>query len=376
MTPWLYGPGMGDALDRYRRMRDFASTPEPAGAPPAPPADADRPRFVIQQHHATRLHWDLRLEHEGVLLSWALPRGVPWNPKENRLAVHTEDHPLEYLDFHGEIPAGQYGAGRMSIWDRGTYELEKRADDEVVFTLHGSRVQGRYALFPMDERNWLIHRKDPPQDPTRRPLPDGLRPMRARPGALPDGDGWAYEIRWSGARVLLTSDGGSVTVTGADGQDVSDRFPDVRRIGPAVGAVECILDAVIVGLGPERQPLVDDDAVQARLATTSPSRIRRLAEDRPVAAMLIDVLWLEGHPTLDLGYEDRRQLLVDLDLRGAAWQTPGHHLGDGTVLLDTVSRQGLVGLVAKRLGSAYAPGEVSGDWVVVDAPDGPSAGGA
>ena len=125
-----------------------------SGATPEPAGNGDRgagvrrgPRFVIQEHHARRLHWDLRLEHDGVLASWAVPRGIPPGPDRNNLAVRTEDHPLEYLDFHGEIPAGQYGAGTMAIWDRGTYDEHKWRDDEVMVTFHGERVRGRYVLF-------------------------------------------------------------------------------------------------------------------------------------------------------------------------------------------------------------------------------------
>ena len=123
---------MADKLERYRKKRDFGTTREPAGRKKAA---SKRRRFVIQEHHARRLHWDLRLEHDGVLASWALPKGVPMDPKRNNLAVHTEDHPLEYLEFHGEIPAGEYGAGTMTIWDHGTYEEHKFRDDEVMITL-------------------------------------------------------------------------------------------------------------------------------------------------------------------------------------------------------------------------------------------------
>ena len=125
-------------------------------------------RFVIQEHHARRLHWDLRLEHDGVLLSWAVPRGIPPDPKRNHLAVHTEDHPLEYLEFEGDIPKGEYGGGYMRIWDRGHYEAHKMRDDEVIVTFHGDRVRGRYALFQTDGKNWMIHRMDPPEDPGSR----------------------------------------------------------------------------------------------------------------------------------------------------------------------------------------------------------------
>jgi len=183
------------SLSEYEQRRDFAATPEPA--PDAPVAAATR-RFVIQEHHATSLHWDLRLEHEGVLASWALPRGIPPDPRQNRLAVRTEDHPLAYLEFEGEIPKGQYGGGLMEIWDSGTYQVEKFRDREVIVVLHGERVTGRYALFRTEGRNWMIHRMDPPDDPGRELMPEGIAPMLAKPGSLPPhADDWAFEIKWS-----------------------------------------------------------------------------------------------------------------------------------------------------------------------------------
>src|SRR5215207_5490036 len=154
-------------LSEYELKRSFDKTPEPRGSKRKKGVQANR--FVIQEHHARRLHWDLRLEHDGTLVSFALPKGVPQDPKQNRLAVHTEDHPLEYLDFEGDIPKGSYGAGKMRIWDRGTYEAEKFRDDEVEITFHGERLQGRYGLFPLARRkgeppgkDWMIHRMDPP----------------------------------------------------------------------------------------------------------------------------------------------------------------------------------------------------------------------
>src|SRR5438309_2877792 len=132
----------GEELRPYKAKRDFTATPEPAGGVGAP-ADADG-RFVVQEHHATRRHWDVRLEHDGVLASWAVPNGIPPDRSENRLAVRTEDHPLEYLDFHGEIPKGNYGAGTMTIWDSGTFELHKWEEKKVEGTFHGERLHGRY----------------------------------------------------------------------------------------------------------------------------------------------------------------------------------------------------------------------------------------
>src|ERR1700723_3126614 len=138
-----------DRLDGYKRKRDLTKTPEPAGSATDAASAGGAPRFVIQEHHATRQHWDLRLEHNGVAASWALPNGIPQDPAENRLAVHTEDHPLEYLEWHGEIPAGEDGAGTMTVWDAGVFDTHKWEDRKVEVTFHGERLHGRYGLFPI-----------------------------------------------------------------------------------------------------------------------------------------------------------------------------------------------------------------------------------
>src|SRR5436190_8026734 len=153
-----------EKLAEYRAKRDFAKTHEPAGSGATSAEPAAAGRFVVQEHHATRLHWDLRLEHDGTLASWAVPNGIPDDPKRNRLAVRTEDHPLEYLEFHGEIPKGNYGAGTMTIWDRGTYEVLKWEERKVEVALHGERAEGRFALFPIgpDPKDWMIHRMGAP----------------------------------------------------------------------------------------------------------------------------------------------------------------------------------------------------------------------
>src|SRR5918998_548249 len=213
---------MADRLGRYRSKRDFAATPEP---PPGEGAGAPEPRFVVQEHHARSLHWDLRLEHEGTLASWAVPKGIPQDPRRNNLAVRTEDHPLEYLDFHGEIPKGEYGAGTMKIWDRGTYELHKWRADEVMITFAGERVQGRYVLFRTGGSNWMIHRMDPPQDPDREPMPERIAPMLARTGVLPkDDENWAYEIKWDGVRAIAYIGGGSIRLEARSGRDITPRY--------------------------------------------------------------------------------------------------------------------------------------------------------
>src|SRR5262245_5417625 len=316
------------ALAEYQAKRDFDRTPEPAGAKPKRrPRGA--PRFVVQQHDATRLHWDLRLERDGVLASWALPRGLPWHPDRNHLAVHTEDHPMEYLTFEGNIPEGEYGAGNMFVWDRGWYEVDKWEPKKVVATFHGDRAKGKYALFEFKGRDWMIHRMDPPEDPTREAVPTGLRPMRGQLGGLPGAEeGWAYEVRWTGLRAMILGSTGAADLVDADGNDISPSFPEVRRISRALGSTEVVLDTVLVPSAGGR------DAIEHRRAARSESTVRRLSRDQPVAAVIFDVPWHGGHSIVDLPWTERRELLDGLGLNGPAWRTPQAHLGEGGDLLE------------------------------------------
>src|SRR6266568_2496083 len=166
---------MAKKLAEYEAKRDFKKSPEPGARVERKAARALR--FVVQEHHARRLHWDLRLEKDGVGVSWAVPKGIPPDPKKNHLAVHVEDHPLEYFKFAGEIPKGEYGGGTVTIWDAGTYETVKWTDREVMVEFHGERLKGRYVLFQTRGNDWMIHRMDPPQDPDRRPIPQRIEPM-------------------------------------------------------------------------------------------------------------------------------------------------------------------------------------------------------
>ena len=356
---------MNDRLGEYRRKRRAADTPEPGGDA-APDAGESHERFVIQEHSARRLHWDLRLERDGVLVSWALPSGLPLDPSKNAKAVHTEDHPLEYIDFAGEIPEGNYGAGTMTIWDSGTYEAEKFESGKVIVTLHGERAQGRYALFRAgkDERDWMIHRMDPAPD-WLEPMPDGLRPMVATPGGLPiDEKAWAYELAWPGERTLAFVTPGKLRLETGDGQDVTSKFPEVRPITRNLGSTSAILDGVLVAFGPDGQP--DPGLVDTRLGLSAESAIRRRIKSDPVSLHLFDALYLEGRVITELPYEKRREALEALKLEGAAWLVPAAHRGDGPSLLSRVGAIGVGGIIAKRLDSEYRPGETAEDWVRVD----------
>jgi bifunctional non-homologous end joining protein LigD len=323
----------------------------------------------VQEHHATRLHWDLRLEHDGTLASWAVPNGIPDDPKRNRKAVRTEDHPLEYLDFHGVIPKGNYGAGSMTIWDRGTYDVEKWRDDEVIAVFHGERLRGRYALIRTgrdDPKDWLIHRMDPPVDPEAEPLPETLVPMLAKAGHLPprrEADRWAFEIKWDGVRALAFSEPGRLRLLSRNGRDISGSYPELRPLNRALSHHTAVLDGEIVAFDAEGRPSFG--RLQQRMHLTGESQVRRRAREVPAALMLFDLLWLDGHSLMDLAYDERRERLEALELTGPAWQTPDAHHGDGRDLLAATAAQGLEGLIAKRRDSTYEPGRRNGCWIKV-----------
>jgi bifunctional non-homologous end joining protein LigD len=354
---------MPSNLDSYRRKRDFSATPEPTGDA-AGTADERTARFVVQEHHARSLHWDLRLERDGVLASWAVPKGIPPDPRKNHLAVRTEDHPLEYLEFHGEIPAGEYGAGTMKIWDSGTYETHKWRDKEVMVTFHGERVQGRYVLFRTDEKNWMIHRMDPPQDPDREPFPDRIQPMMAKTGPLPRDDSrWAYEIKWDGVRAIGYFEGGRMRLVSRNGNDITPRYPELRELARALAGREAVLDGEVVSFDAEGRPSFQ--RLQSRMHLTSEHAVRRLSQSEPVAYIIFDLLWLDGHSLTGLPYSERRERLLELGLTGPTWQTPASHVGDGAAILEASRANGLEGIVAKRLDSTYASGRRSTAWVKV-----------
>ncbi|WP_308194463.1 non-homologous end-joining DNA ligase [Pseudonocardia kujensis] len=318
-------------LDEYRRKRDRGRTPEPVPeADPAAAASSAGPgdRFVIQEHHARALHWDLRLERDGVLASWAVPKGLPVDTETLRLAVRTEDHPLEYLEFSGEIPRGEYGGGTMTIWDHGRYETEKWSDREVAFTLHGERARGRYVLVKSnrDRRDgWLLKRSDRTD---RSPLPHDTAPMRGVPGELPeDAEGWLLQVRFGGRRVIVEIDGGRARVT-AGGEEVQAKT--LAELGPSVGATALLLDAELTRGG---------------------------------ELWISDLLFLDGRDTCGLGFADRHALLEELPLSGPHWRlAPVYPAEGGAAVLDAVRGQGLPGVVAKRADSAYLPGRRSETW--------------
>ncbi len=358
-------PAAKKPLAEYDAKRDFAATPEPA-AKPKRRAKAAAPRFVVQEHHATRLHWDLRLERDGVLVSFAVPNALPVEPRRNHLAVHTEDHPLEYLDFHGEIPQGSYGAGTMTIWDHGTYEVLKWEPRKIEVHLHGERVDARYALFPLDKsedpKDWMIHLMGEPADPEMEPMPDWIAPMLAKTGTLPpdDDERWAYEIKWDGIRAIAVSEPGTLKLLTRNQNEVSSRYPELRPFNRALSHHRAILDGEIVAFGPDGTPSFA--ALQGRMHLTSESAARRLAKAAPVSYVVFDVLWLDGHDLTACSYAERRELLRELLADAPRWTVPDHVVGHGSQVLEAAKAQGLEGVMAKRLDCPYDPGRRADRW--------------
>lgn len=381
-----------DRLELYRSKRDASKTPEPV---PDVVGASGGASFVIQEHHARRLHWDFRLEHDGVLVSWAIPNGVPTDPKKNHLAVQTEDHPLEYGSFEGTIPKGEYGAGEVTLWDWGTYEAEKwqgvpghvgPADGgkgEVIVILHGQPNGGlggeatKVALIKTSE-NWLAHRMalTPPRGTspqfdqfvkvsgaghldkvnksrggrTRKPAA-APKPMLASNGDVSEGYDWVYEMKWDGYRGIAMCDGADVRLVSRNGVDLTDDYPDVVETLRDLDFGDTILDGELVAFGASGAPSFH--ALQHRTS--------------PVSYLVFDVLRLDGTDVTAAPYQSRRHAIESLGLgsadEGGVVRVPAAFDGSLTEALTTSRELGLEGVVAKRADSPYRVGKRSAAWV-------------
>ncbi len=335
---------LDDRLTKYRTMRDASKTPEPV--PSAKPTTGHNNTFVIQEHHARRLHYDFRLERDGVLVSWAVPKNLPDTTSTNHLAVHTEDHPLDYAKFEGTIPKGEYGGGKVIIWDSGTYDTEKFRDDEVIVTLHGSRITGRYALIQTNGDQWLAHRM---KDQHVFQL-DDVSPMLATEGSVSQKTAaqWAFEGKWDGYRLLVDADHGAVRLRSRRGRDVTKEYPQLRSLAADLADHHVVLDGEVVAL--------DESGVP------SFSEMQNRARSTRVEYWAFDLLYLDGRSLLRAKYRDRRQLLEML-AGGRTLVVPDLLPGNGTEALEYSHRHGWEGVVAKRHDSTYQPGRRSASWI-------------
>jgi bifunctional non-homologous end joining protein LigD len=342
-------------LSEYERKRDRKKTPEPFGGRKRKAKD---PIFVVQRHDARRLHYDFRLERDGVLLSWAVPKGVPLEPGQQHLAVHVEDHPLGYATFEGEIPKGEYGAGSVEIWDHGTYELlEEKKNGGLTVRLRGERLDGIWALVPAhlngDEKNWLIVRKrDEAGAETRGSGPERTYfPTLATPVEdVPRGAGWVFEVKWDGYRAIATVDEGDARLTSRNGNDLTARFAQVaRQVARAVKTPSCVLDGEVCAL---------DDSGRSSFSAMQQGRA-----GTPLVYYVFDLLEVDGEPLVDLPLVERRKRLERLLDRRNKTVRLSESFDDGAALYQAAQQQGLEGIVAKRLDSRYVQGKRTRDWL-------------
>lgn len=351
-------------LREYVKKRDFKGTPEPAGdaeKPDTPGRDGGGGVFVIQRHDATRLHYDLRLERDGALVSWAVPKGLPFEKGIRHLAVQTEDHPLEYGSFEGTIPKGHYGAGEVRIWDRGTYDLLEWTNKKVSFRLQGQRHQGEYHLVKTSrsEKDWLIFlsRTNEPA-PKSPPL---FAPMLATGGYEPfDSKGWWFEPKFDGIRTLLYLEGEEVRLISRTGRDQSTTYPELSRVYRRINATNAVIDGEIVATNERGQ--TSFELLQQRMNLASPSEIERIRKRIPVEMVAFDLLWLDGEDLTVRPLSDRRErmsevIMEDKGIRLIYWVPD-----EGKRFYEAALEHGLEGVIGKKASSRYVPGRRSDDW--------------
>ena len=394
------------SLQEYRRKRRFKETPEPSGKVGRRSGD----RFVVQEHHARRLHYDFRLEVGGVLKSWAVPKGPSLNPADKRLAVQTEDHPLEYGNFQGTIPAGHYGAGEVAIWDSGTFEPEGQMTaaeqierGELKFTVHGKKLKGSFVLVRIrgrrngdkDKKEWLLikHRDEAaasgpagkvaePTLPARskrttaeghgrssfgaRPqMPEGARKssmldvpqvalatLAENPSSDPS---WIFEIKWDGIRTIARIDGGRVSLWSRTKRDITPEFPELSAIATAVNAKEALLDGEVVVL--DKSGRSDFQRLQSRMGVRNPSP--ELMRDEPVVYYVFDILYCDGHDLRHVPTIERKEFLKGILGESGLMRYSDHQVGQGEKLFELAQKQHLEGIIGKQASSAYPSGRTT-----------------
>jgi bifunctional non-homologous end joining protein LigD len=398
------------SLKTYRDKRLADATPEPFGRVLTPPTGK---LFVIQQHRATHMHWDLRLEMDGVLRSWAVPKGPSSDVKEKRFAALVEDHPLDYASFEGRIPEGNYGAGEVIIWDTGTWQplndhREGMEKGKLLFELNGFKLHGRWTLVRMKGRNrdadgkeWLFIKErdqwadgdrsfsdqsvlsgltvDEIRDPSRkirrltaaaRRIPSARRvdkpihakPMLATQAEAFDGKDWLYELKYDGYRMLVEKTEGRVVLRSRNGHDLTASFPEIARTASRVVPDDFVLDGELVVLNEAGVP--DFSRLQARAKQTGEYEVARHAIETPCTYFAFDLLMLAAMDVREAPLERRKKLLADLVPAYGAIRYSEHVVGEGRATYETAVRLGLEGMVAKRRNSRYRSGR-SRDWIKV-----------
>jgi len=370
------------SLDDYIRKRNFQNTPEPE----AEVSKENKNRFVIQRHQASRLHYDLRLEIEGVLKSWAVPKGPSMNPDDKRLAIHTEDHPIKYLNFQGTIPKGNYGAGEMKIWDQGTFESASSADlikqlksGNLKIKFSGKKIKGVFALVRTNrgdkENQWLLIKKKDDfstdlnydaEDLIDRSasgsgklielkFKDSLKPMMATSGkAIFNDPDWIYELKWDGYRLIAHVNNGDVDIHSRNGISYNAKFPQLVKDLESIPQ-EVILDGEIV--------VVDENGIPdfQKLQNFDSNTKGQLK------FYVFDMLYLNGYSMLNLKLLQRKSFIPELleDTQIAIYCD--HIEAMGSAFYDKAITAGMEGVIAKKADSTYTPGYRSDHWLKIKA---------
>ena len=342
-----------EQLETYSKKRDFEKTTEPA----AKVIEGSGTSFVIHRHHASHLHYDLRLEQDGVLKSWAVPRGLPPHPGVKRLAVQTEDHPMKYLTFDGKIPKGQYGAGEMWIYALGKYQITKDKKDGFYFRLSSKEVSGEYRIYKIKAKEWLLERVDSPQINY---LHDTIEPMLSDIAEKPPvGDAYVYEVKWDGIRALISLEDGQIKIKTRNQNDVTKQFPELLAADKAFLATCGLFDAEIVCLDNEGKPQFKK--VIHRLMSNGDNNIQKLAKSSPVYCYIFDCLYLDGRSLINEPLLKRREWLKDAVRTEGAYRI-SEIVEDGDSLFEAAKELSLEGIMAKVKDGKYLPGKRSDLW--------------
>jgi bifunctional non-homologous end joining protein LigD len=324
--------------------------------------------FVIQQHHATRLHHDFRLEMMNrdtpVLVSWAVPKGLPRRRGERHLAIRTPDHSMEHATFTGSIPEDEYGGGEVRIFDRGVYEMIDRDDERLTFRLEGGRLAGIWHLVhtgPKDgKEQWLAIMSEDRRPPgEKRPPPE---PMLASVAVRPfDDPGWVFEPKWDGIRAIASCEETTRLISRND-HDITVAYPELQRLHEQVVALGAMLDGEIVAF---EDGVPSFQRLQQRIHLRDERRIEQMTLQVPVVYMVFDVIYIDGKDLTGRPLQDRRRILEEIVVPSDHIQLSPITVGEGSALFSAVSEQGLEGIMAKRLSSQYRPGARSRDWLKV-----------
>lgn len=345
-----------EQLEAYEKKRDFKKTPEPV----ARVIEGSGTSFVVHRHHATNLHYDLRLEKEGVLKSWAVPRGLPPYPGVKRLAVQTEDHPMKYLTFDGAIPKGQYGAGKMWIYALGKYTITKDKKDGFYFRLSSKEVNGEYRIYNIKAKEWLLERVDTPQVNY---VHDIIEPMLSGSASKPPtGDNYLHEIKWDGIRAIISLEDGQVRIRTRNHNDVTKQFPELVQADKAFRATCGLFDAEIVCL--DKLGKADFKKVIHRLMSNGETTIQKLSKTSPVYCYIFDCLYLDGRTLINEPLVKRREWMRDAIKPETPYRV-SEAVDDGEALFEAAREHQLEGIISKERDGRYLPGKRSDLWLKI-----------